>query len=33
MPSGIAIDNDDNIYVADTYNKRIQTFSYVWLEQ
>jgi DNA-binding beta-propeller fold protein YncE len=29
LPSGIAIDDDDNIYVADTYNKRLQVFQLI----
>lgn len=27
MVSGAAIDSDGNVYVADTYNSRIQKFS------
>src|ERR1017187_676049 len=27
QPQGLAIDKDDNIYVADTYNNRIQKFN------
>jgi DNA-binding beta-propeller fold protein YncE len=26
MPEGLFIDKDNNIYVADTYNSRIQVF-------
>jgi DNA-binding beta-propeller fold protein YncE len=29
MPSGIFIDSRDYIYVADTYNKRIQIFRHL----
>ncbi|MBI4697518.1 MAG: 6-bladed beta-propeller, partial [Nitrospirae bacterium] len=29
LPSGIAIDNHDNVYVADSYNGRIQVFKYL----
>ena len=29
MPSGIFIDRDDMIYVADSYNRRIQIFRYL----
>ena len=29
LPSGIFIDNNDYIYVADTYNGRVQVFKYL----
>jgi len=29
MPAGIFIDNHDTIYVADTYNRRVQIFRYL----
>ena len=29
LPSGIFIDDNDRIYVADTYNKRVQVFQYL----
>jgi len=32
IPGGIAIDKDDYIYVADSYNQRIQVFKYVGKE-
>ena len=29
LPAGVAIDRDDRIYVADSYNRRVQIFQYV----
>jgi hypothetical protein len=29
LPTSIHIDRDDNIYVADSYNRRIQVFRYL----
>jgi hypothetical protein len=29
LPAGIFIDEDDHIYVADSYNRRVQVFRYV----
>jgi len=29
MPAGIFIDANDFIYVADTYNRRVQVFRYI----
>ena len=29
VPSGIAIGQDNQIYVADSYNQRVQVFKYV----
>ena len=29
LPSGIFIDRDDRIYVADTFNHRIQIYQYL----
>jgi sugar lactone lactonase YvrE len=29
LPAGIFIDADDRVYVADTYNQRIQIFQYL----
>ncbi|MHC5159409.1 MAG: 6-bladed beta-propeller, partial [Planctomycetota bacterium] len=29
LPSGIFISDDDRIYVADSFNKRIQVFDYL----
>jgi DNA-binding beta-propeller fold protein YncE len=32
VPSGIAISADNHIYVADTYNHRVQVFEYIGQE-
>ena len=29
MPGGIAISRDNRVYVADTYNQRIEVFQYL----
>ena len=29
MPAGLWIDQNDKIYVADSYNKRVQIFQYL----
>jgi DNA-binding beta-propeller fold protein YncE len=29
LPSGLAIDSNDHIYVADSYNHRVQKFEFV----
>ncbi|MEK6536145.1 MAG: 6-bladed beta-propeller, partial [Actinomycetota bacterium] len=29
LPGGVFIDADDRIYVADTYNSRVQVFQYL----
>jgi len=32
MPAGIFVDRRDRIYVADSYNRRIQIFQYLKVE-
>ena len=29
LPNGVAIGNDNQIYVADAYNRRVQVFKYI----
>ena len=29
LPTGMAIDEDDYIYVADSYNRRVSVYRYV----
>jgi hypothetical protein len=29
LPSGLYVDQQDRIYVADTFNKRVQVFQYL----